>query len=256
MLSINQTKHIRSLQQKKFRTEFKQFVAEGNTLVCDLISSSYKVEMIIASNDWLESNSSLLNKSKATIISAKENELVRISTLKTPNQVIAVFNIPETRIDIESIKSELTIVLDDIKDPGNLGTIIRLADWFGIKNIVCSNETVDVYNSKVIQATMGSIARVNIFYTDLVEFLKSLPSNLKIYGTLLNGESVYSKTLDEKAIIVIGNESKGISESILPFINEKLLIPSYPIGTTNSKAESLNASIATAIICSEFRRKN
>jgi len=255
MLSNNQIKHIRFLQQLKFRREFNQFVAEGDTLVLDMLASAYKVDMIVATDDWLQSNALLLNNYKATIISVKENDLQRISALKTPNQVVGVFNMPEITLDIENIKSQLTIALDDIKDTGNLGTIIRIADWFGIKNIVCSPETVDVYNSKVVQATMGSIARVNIFYLDLVDFLKSMQTSIKIYGTLLNGESVYTKTLDEKAIIVIGNESRGISNAILPYISEKLLIPSYPIGDSNSKAESLNASVATAIICSEFRRK-
>lgn len=256
MLSSNQIKYIRSLQQKKFRIEFKKFVAEGDTLICDLIQSAYKAEMIIATNEWLENKSAVLLKNKSNIFSVKESELERISSLKTPNQVIAVFEIPDITIDIEYIKSQLTLVLDDIKDPGNLGTIIRIADWFGIHNIICSPETVDVYNSKVIQATMGSIARVNVFYMPIMEFLKSLPSSLNIYGTFLDGESVYSKNLSENGIIIIGNESNGISNDLLPFISEKLLIPSYSSDKKNSKAESLNASVATAVICSEFRRNS
>ena len=255
MLSNNQIKHIHSLQQKRYRSELKQFVAEGNTLVRDLISSSFKAQMIAATKVWLDSNSLLLNNCTTNIISVKESELQRISTLKTPNQVIGVFDIPEIAVDMKYITTHLSIALDDIKDPGNLGTIIRIADWFGIKNIINSPETVDVYNSKVIQATMGSIARVNIFYTALEDFFKSIQSKVKIYGTFLDGESVYTKNLDEKAIILIGNESKGISKELLPYIHEKLLIPSYSACETKSKAESLNASVATAIICSEIRRR-
>ncbi len=254
MLSTNQIKYIRSLQQKKFRIEFKKFIAEGDTLVCDLLQSEHNAEMIVATNEWLESRSALLLKNKTSVFSAKESELERISSLKNPNQVIGVFEIPDINIDIEYISLHLTLVLDDIKDPGNLGTIIRIADWFGINNIICSPETVDVYNSKVIQATMGSIARVNVFYIPLIEFLKSIHSSIQTYGTFLDGESVYSKNLSENGIIIIGNESNGISNELLPYINEKLLIPSYASAKNNSKAESLNASVATAVICSEFRR--
>jgi TrmH family RNA methyltransferase len=255
MITFNQIKHIRSLQQKKYRNEYRQFVAEGNKLVSDLLYSRYKAELIAATDEWLSINSKLLKGFNTNIIEVNAKDLERISSLTTPNQVVAVFYYPENNINTNEIISQLSIVLDDIKDPGNLGTIIRIADWFGIKNIICSPETVDVYNPKVIQATMGSVARVNIFYTNLDEFLKSIAGKVKVYGSFLDGESIYEKKLDEHAVIIIGNESKGISEYLIPFISEKLLIPSYSINKTDSKAESLNASVATAIICAEFRRR-
>jgi TrmH family RNA methyltransferase len=168
--------------------------------------------------------------------------------------VLALVEVPQQLNFAKSIFEKLILVLDEIKDPGNLGTIIRIADWFGISDIVCSNHSVDAYNPKVVQATMGSIARVNLRYTNLFEFLKNIPTDFPIYGTLLNGENIYNQTLSKNGIIIIGNESKGISDDILPFITNKLYIPSYA-ENLNNKAESLNASIATAIVCAEFKKR-
>jgi len=182
--------------------------------------------------------------------------LKKISSLTTPNEVLAICAIPENKLNVSELKNKLTLVLDDIRDPGNLGTIIRIADWFGIENIICSLETVDIYNPKVVQATMGSIARVNVFYEDLKTiFLEALTkNNFPIYGTVLNGENIFEKSLTSNGFIVIGNESNGISIELLPLINEKISIPTFSVNETNS-VESLNAAIATAIVCTEFKRR-
>ena len=172
--------------------------------------------------------------------------------------MLAVCEIPKYELNLESLKGKLTLVLDDIKDPGNLGTIIRIADWFGIENIVCSPETVDVFNPKVVQATMGSISRIMVHYVPLMEFLEvqSLKFKVPVYGALLEGKNIYNEKLSTEGLIVIGNESKGISEKLLPFITEKISIPTFSHYKSNGgEAESLNAAIATSIICSEFRRR-
>jgi TrmH family RNA methyltransferase len=176
------------------------------------------------------------------------DELRKLSFLQHPQQVLAVFYMP--RLNEIPEPQGLCLALDGVQDPGNLGTIIRIADWFGIETIYCSQDTADAWNPKVVQATMGSIARVNIVYTQLKELLKK--SSLPIYGTLLDGENVYSKNLSADGIIVMGNEGNGISADVREIVTEKLLIPSYRNGDT---AESLNVAIATAIICAEFRRR-
>jgi TrmH family RNA methyltransferase len=171
--------------------------------------------------------------------------------------VVAICEIPVCNFDSNEFKNKLTLVLDDIQDPGNLGTIIRIADWFGIRNIICSNETADAYNSKVVQATMGSISRVNVYYEDLVScFINELSAmKMPVYGALLHGENVYSHTLLSEGFIVIGNESRGIAEKLYPFITDKITIPSFSTQMESGEVESLNAAVATAIICSEFRRR-
>jgi TrmH family RNA methyltransferase len=251
MLSKNRIKYLTSLQVKKYREESNQFIAEGVKMVDELLNSSFKINEIFALNEWIEKNHS---KTNILVTEIDQKELERISGLSTPNQVVALVDIPRRLINIHEIYSDLVIVLDEIRDPGNLGTIIRIADWYGIKNIVCSENSVDVYNPKVVQATMGSIARVDVFYTNLNSFISKTPKNINIYGTLLEGENIYLNDLSQNGIIVIGNEAKGISKDILPLITNKIHIPSFAINK-NNKAESLNASIATAIICSEFRRR-
>ena len=251
MLSKNTIKHLQSLKQSKFRDEYHEFIAEGDKLVSELLLSNFKIIEIFAVKEWLDIHKISDN---VAITEVTVSELERISGLITPNMVLALVEIPQQQSIGTSIFDKLILVLDEIKDPGNLGTIIRIADWFGISDIVCSNYSVDVYNPKVVQATMGSIARVNIQYADLSVFLKNVPKNIPIYGTLLNGENIYNQTLSKNGIIIIGNESKGISNELLPFITNKLYIPSYA-ENLNNKAESLNASIATAIVCAEFKRR-
>ena len=259
MLSKNQLKFVSSLKQKKFREEHNLFIAEGTKIVTELLQSTIRVKQVFATAGFI--NKVKIDKG-IEWSEIKENELERLSAQVKANEVLAVCEIPEYKINNEELKEKLTLVLDNIKDPGNLGTIIRVADWFGIDNIICSKETVDAFNPKVVQATMGSIARVNLHYTDLIDFLeefkKDLPTNLKfpLYGALLEGAAIYRQQLTPNGFIVIGNESKGISAELLPFITDKISIPSFSHSKSDGgEAESLNAAIATSIICSEFRRR-
>jgi len=251
MLSKNTIKHINALKLNKFRASFHEFIAEGDKLVTELLESHFKIIEIFAVKEWLAIHKIADNIAITEVTVA---ELERISGLTTPNMVMALLEIPEPHMIDALVFDKLILVLDEIKDPGNLGTIIRIADWFGIKNIVCSHHTVDVYNPKVVQATMGSIARVYVQYLDLVEFFNTAPKDLPVYGTLLNGENIYTQSLSKNGMIIIGNESNGISNEIIPFISQKLYIPSFAISREN-KAESLNAAVATAIVCAEFMRR-
>jgi len=251
MLSKNTIKHLNALKQKKFRDEFQQFVAEGDKLVKELLFSHCKIIEIFALNEWPGTHKI---PDSIAVTPVSPDELERISSLTTPNKVIALIEIPQQQSIDSSAFEKLVLVLDDIKDPGNMGTIIRIADWFGISNIICSGNTVDVYNPKVIQASMGSVARVNINYTELTTFFESLAKEIPVYGTLLNGDNIYTQTLTKNGIIVIGNESNGISVEIQKFITNKLYIPSFAENPLD-KAESLNAAIATAIVCAEFKRR-
>ncbi len=240
MLSASQKKYVNTLKQKKFRDLNQCFVVEGIKIGEELLSSGFKTEIIYATSSWIKNNPNI----KVQEVTAKE--LKSISSLKTPNEILAVVKYPQPK----AIKptSNLTIALDKIQDPGNFGAIIRTADWFGVKQIICSNDTVDCYNYKVIQATMGSFFRVRIQYCNLKNFFAS-QKNSKIYGALLNGENVLKKNLRQKnAILLMGNESNGISEELFPFIHEKITIPKF------GKAESLNVAIATAILCAEFNK--
>lgn len=259
MLSKNQLKFVSSLKQKKFREEHNLFIAEGTKIVTELLQSKIKVKQVFATAGFL----SKVKIDKGIEWSeVKENELDRLSAQVTANEVLAVCEIPEYILNNNELNDKLTLVLDEIKDPGNLGTIIRIADWFGIETIICSKGTVDAFNSKVVQATMGSISRIKLHYLDLIEFFeefkKDQPDNLKfpIYGALLEGSSIYSQQLSSNGFIVIGNESKGISDNIKPYITDKISIPSFSYTKAGgSEAESLNAAIASSIICSEFRRR-
>jgi len=228
------------------------FIVEGPKLINELVNSSFRIEGIYALPEWISSNG-IRFSNRTNIFEISEKELDRISALKAPNQVLAVVNMTEDFKPESEHLNDLVLMLDDIKDPGNMGTILRTADWFGIKQIICSNSCVDIYNFKVVQATMGSLFRVKVFYTDLKEYLEQLPKDQLIYGTLLEGKNIYKANLTKHGIIIIGNESRGISSELIPFVTNKLTIPSYSIKSMN-KAESLNASIATAIVCAEFRR--
>jgi TrmH family RNA methyltransferase len=244
MISINQKKFVSSLKQKKFRTEHSLFIVEGVKLIQELLLSNYKISAIYATKSWIENNQDI-ESTQITVIS--EKELQRISSLKTANEVLAI--VEQKAHQLIDVSSQLNIAIDKIQDPGNFGTIIRTADWFGIQNVICSEDSVDVYNPKVLQATMGSFFRLNIVYTDLAKFF-SEHKGLTVYGALLDGENVYQKKLNSiGAVLLMGNESKGISEALIPFVKEKILIPNF------GKAESLNVATATAVLCSEFVRK-
>ncbi len=238
-LSKNQLKLITSLQQKKYRTNYNLFIAEGTKVVGEFLNSNFELEQLFYVNKL-----GYENIEKATIIS--EAELKKISKLKTPNNVLGIFKIPL----YESIKKEgLIVALDEINDPGNLGTIIRLCDWFGVNQLICSTNTVDCYNSKVVQASMGSLTRVSIIYTDLEIYLQNM--ELPKYASLMEGENVYKNTLPKNAILVIGNEANGISNSILKLLTNTISIPRFG---ELQQTESLNVATATAILLSEFRR--
>lgn len=247
MLSKNQVKFIHSLQVKKNRMKEGVFVAEGPKAVSD-ISCLLQPRLVFATCEWVERNSPRFSVNVVT-----DDELRKISFLQHPQQVLAVFPMLLDGEDEGGVDcSSLSLALDGIQDPGNLGTIIRIADWFGIARIFCSLDTADVYNPKVVQATMGSIARVRVTYVDLRELLASLPSDFPVYGTFLDGDNIYEKSLTPNGMIVMGNEGKGISPALRPLISRRLLIPSF--SRNESSAESLNVAVATAIACSEFRR--
>ncbi|MDR0865683.1 MAG: RNA methyltransferase [Candidatus Symbiothrix sp.] len=248
MISKPKIKFIRSLEMKKFRNESACFLAEGNKLVADILPS-FDCECLIAKSSWLATQGDIHAKE---LIVAEENDIEKASLLKTPQDVIAIFRQPEYQLDKKNLKEDLSLVLDGIQDPGNLGTIIRLADWFGIKTIICSPDTADVYNPKTVQATMGAIAHVRVFYTPLVDFLKEM-QDIPIYGTFLDGKNIYREQLSATGLIVMGNEGKGISPSVKKGISHKLYIPNYPPDTVST--ESLNVAVATAVTCAEFRRK-
>ena len=250
MLSKNQIKFIRSLEQKKHRKETGLFVAEGGKTVCDLLGSGIRCEYIAATKEWLANNRGV---EAPRIIETSEEELKSISFLRAPQGVIGIFQQRDAALDTSVVQEQLCLALDDIQDPGNLGTIIRIADWFGIEHIFCSQGTADVYNPKTVQATMGAIGRVNVHYVNLPQLLESTSGRAPVYGTFLDGEHIYGKTLTKNGIIVMGNEGNGIGKECAAHIKERLLIPSYPAERPTS--ESLNVSTATAIICAEFRRR-
>ena len=250
MLSKNDIKNIKSLEHKKFRDENRLFVAEGHKLVGELLGK-FKCVLLLATNDWKENNRVILAERVET---ATPDELKRASLLRSPQDVLAVFRIPDYSTTLESAASiKLVLALDNVQDPGNLGTIVRIADWFGINDIFCSKGTADIYNPKAVQATMGAIARVCIHYTDLNKELAELPHSVPIYGTYLNGETIYNAELSQNGVIIMGNEGNGISTEIGKSVNRRLYIPNWPAGAATS--ESLNVAIATAIVCSEFRRR-
>jgi TrmH family RNA methyltransferase len=263
MISKNLMKYVRSLQYKKGRKELELFVAEGTKIVGDMMKVM-NPSRIFATKEWWKEND-LAPCEEDKVLS--EEDLRRLSFLQHPQQVMALFNIPDES-ELQGLvhdwisdchqgtntNDSLFLALDDVQDPGNLGTIIRIADWFGISTIFCSPNTADAYNPKVVQATMGSIARVKIIYTDLVELLESLPTTIPVYGTFLDGTDIYQEPLSKNGIIVMGNEGKGISPAVAAHINRRLLIPHYP--ADKSTADSLNVAIATAITCSEFRRRS
>lgn len=241
MISKNQIKHITSLQQKKYRLVHQAFLAEGVKVIQELLESDFELVHLYTTNaDFLEVDSA----KKSTIDPA---DLKKITALATPNTCLAVFKIPVTNAVIRD--SGLILGLDSIRDPGNMGTILRLCDWFGVEQLVCSAQTVDIYNPKVVQATMGSIARVQVFYTDLNDFLSK--TKLPVFGTFMDGKNIYKTNLPQEGIIIMGNEANGISPEIEKIVSDRLSIPRF--GTVQ-KTESLNVATATAIILSEFKR--
>ena len=250
MLSKTKIKWINSLERKKNRDEEGLFVAEGTKIVADLLPLLKCRFLAVLQNEYNDE----FRHSADEIEVVSSEEYKKITLQKSPQGVLAVFEKPDYKINISEILPNLNLVLSDIQDPGNLGTIIRIADWFGIKDVFCSLYTADAFGPKAVQATMGAIGRVRVHYVDLAVFLKELKGRIPIYGTFMNGKNIYNESLSNNGIIVMGNEGSGISDEILPFINQKLMITGFPENTPAS--ESLNVGVATAIVISEFRRRN
>jgi len=244
MLSKSQINFIKSLDQKKHRKEQKLFLAEGVKIINEILLSEYKLHSIFATKEWLKNNiGKLMSKQMTEVCEISEDELKKISYLSTPNQVLGIVKMPEQN---NILYSELIVALESLRDPGNLGTIIRICDWFGIKQIICSNDCVDFFNPKVIQSTMGSFIRVNCTYMDFNK-LKSTFNNYNIYGTFLDGQNLHHFKPFSPSVIVIGNEASGISNQTELQIQNKITIPRF------GHAESLNAAVACSIIINHFK---
>lgn len=245
MLSKSQISFIKSLHQKKYRKESGIFIIEGIKSITEFINSSYQLHSIYYTPQYL----SLLPKNTANIKLFEVNnvELEKISTLQTPQGILALVHIPsQQKIDFKSLKNCFSLVLDNVQDPGNFGTIIRTADWFGLKNVICSTDTVEAYNPKTVQSTMGSLCRINVIYTDLPSFFEE--AKLPIFGALLDGDNIYKTNWGKEGLILLGNEGHGIHESLIKKIDVPVTIPRI------GQAESLNVAVSAAIFCSELSR--
>jgi RNA methyltransferase, TrmH family len=247
MITKSQIKFLKSLHLKKYRKEHQVFLVQGEKSVLELLSSTFEVKEIYCTENFAQKHHIIIQSKKYHFIIVKEKELQQIGTLDTNENVVAV---AETKLSNDSpvLDNEYALVLDNIQDPGNMGTIIRVADWYAIPFIICSEDTVDVYNPKVIAATMGSFLRVQVYYTDLEHFLKQ-ENHLHIYGAVLNGENLHQTTFAKSGLIVMGNESKGISPTIQNLLTHKITIPRF------GSAESLNVAMATTAICDNLRRQ-
>lgn len=251
MLSKQVTKIVQNLEKKKFREKYNLFKVEGEKLVQELLLSDMTVDTLLARPSWIERNGT--NIRQYNTIEVNEIEMGRISNFKSLPEVIALAQIPMKEHSPEEIKNELSVVLNGIQDPGNIGTILRLSDWFGIRNIFCDHDCANIFNPKSVQASMGAIFRVNVFYLDLVEFIpRFVDQDFPCYGAFLEGENIYRTDLRTKGFIVMGNEGNGISPEIERLVTRKITIPSFAHNPYST--ESLNVGVATGIILSEFKR--
>lgn len=248
MLSKNTIKYIRSLELKKNRMKDNVYVAEGPKVVSDLMAK-YEPLMTAGTEEWFRKTGRVPRERDAVVT---EDELRRVSFLQHPQQVLALFPIQAQHFDTEVCSKELCLALDAVQDPGNLGTIIRIADWFGISCIFCGEGTADAYSPKVVQATMGSIARVKLIYTDLCSLIDRLPTGTPVYGMSLDGTDIYTEELSASGLVIMGNEGNGISAEVMRRVNRRLLIPCYQ---QERGIDSLNVAVATAVTCAEFRRR-
>lgn len=253
MLSNNNIKFVNSLQLKKQRDKNGLYVIEGDKMVREYLLSGEEVVWLFAKPEWIASLDGDMTARVQNVIPVSYDELKKISTLKTPHNSLAVVSVRRYDLSVGDLAGQLTIALDNIQDPGNLGTIIRLAGWFGINNIVCSPGCVDIYNSKVMQATMGSLLHVRVHYSELTPFLEEAAVyKIPVYGALLDGDSIYDTELADSAIILFGNESKGITDELRSLVGRPVTIPSF--GKRGAGIDSLNVGMSVAVICSEFRR--
>lgn len=246
MLSKNTFKFIKSLQLKKFRKQENSFFVEGTKNVTELLGSDFEVTHLLFTDRFKESCRELVDSFAAEKYEVTPEILQKIGSFLSNDSALAVGK-TKRNLPISIEPGELILVLDDVRDPGNLGTIIRVADWYGIKKLIFSEQTADFYNPKVLNASMGSFTRISFFYTDLKDFLKEV--NLPVYGAFLEGQNIHQLDLKGEGVILMGNESKGISRELIPLVTHKITIPSFGV------AESLNVAIATAVICDNFRRK-
>lgn len=252
MISRQKIEYIRSLMHKKGREQSGCFVAEGEKLVLDLLKTRLELLEIFCTSDGLHDVRHQFPSVNVTLLSGKEME--RISAFKNPSDVLALFRIPEAKKMTSDSLNGINLILDGIQDPGNLGTIVRTANWFGIPNVFCSNDCADIYNPKCVQSTMGALAHVQVYYLDLSELLKQATDlKIPVYGTFMEGENLYKTELAERALIILGSEGNGISSEIKKFLTKKISIPAFPEGSR--ELESLNVAISAAIVCAEFRRR-
>lgn len=249
-LTSNIRKMVASLAAAKHRREHGLFVAEGTKCVLETVGA-FDVYALFATQAWIDAHRHEV-PADVEPVTVKRDDIVRMSSLSTPSDVMAVYRIPVRELDTERLRGRLVIALDRVQDPGNLGTILRIADWFGVTDVLCSSDTVDLYNPKTVQSTMGAIARVSVHYVDLPATLRSMPE-MPVYGTFLDGRDIYASQLTAHGVIVMGNEGSGISDAVAAAVTDRLYIPSYPAGRPT--VESLNVSMATAVTVAEFRRR-
>lgn len=249
MISKARIKWIKSLEMAKYRARNNAFVAEGPKLVGELLPYSMP-QYIAATSEWFEQNDHLIGD-ETLVDEVSQEELKKVSLLRTPQSVLAVMPISKKELDVATLKNQLILAIDGVQDPGNLGTILRIADWFGIKHILCSEKTADVYNPKCVQSCMGALARVNVYTCNLVETLSNI--DMPIFGTFLDGTDIYKESLSTSGVIVMGNEGNGISPEIANLVDRRLYVPNYPHGSLTT--ESLNVGVCTGIVCAEFRRR-
>ncbi len=255
MISKNKIKFLISLQKKKVREEENLYIIEGDKLVREFLAAGIQVQTVYAKPEFISSLPASLKIAASEIEAVTFDDLRQISTLKTPHNALAVLAMPDKEMKISEVFKHISIALDFVQDPGNLGTIIRAAGWFGIKNIICSPDCVDIYNPKVIQASMGALINVNVFNSDLSKFLSEAEAaKIHIFGTLLEGESIYTHKLNNKGVILLGNESKGISADLMPYITDKIMIPKFSIAKYG--IDSLNVGMAASVVFSEFARRS
>lgn len=247
-ISKSKIKLIKSLQKKKYRKIENLFFCEGPKILASLLSSNYKIVEIFATTEFLKNNK---NQQQLPFRQISKEEMSKISALTTPQDVLALVEIPKTSLIYNNLQKNITLALDFIQDPGNLGTIIRIADWFGIKDVVCSSDTTDIYNPKAVQATMGSLFSVNVHYVDFDIFFEKA-KGIPVYATLLKGENIYTTELSKNGIVILGNEGKGIRQATQKYITKAITIPSF---NRDKQAESLNVAVSAAIVCSEFKRR-
>lgn len=253
MLSKNKIKFIQSLNRKKNRDESGIFLVEGNKMVEEAMHSGFKIELVVCTSAFADQHPQITRHVSELIITDSES-ISKASLLQNPQEALAIVSQPPTGLPEMDLEKELCMALDFIQDPGNLGTILRIADWYGINHVVCSENTVDLFNPKVVQASMGAIFRVRTSFTDLEPFIQTAAeNNIPVYGTFLEGQNIYQQTLSPHGIVVLGNEGNGISGPISRLVTHKLLIPSF--STHINQPESLNVAIAAAICCSEFKRR-